>query len=109
MARAVLKRHLGITEPPAVTLVSLQKDCIPQYTVGHDDRMAEASELLEKYEGRLRVAGNSYTGVGVNDCVRAASDVVTGLVGGTGKTGLESFVGGRKYVWIMASSGKKKA
>lgn len=96
MAKAVLKRHLGIDEEPEVTMVSLQKNCIPQYTVGHDDRMADASQLLEKYGGRLRVAGNSYTGVGLNDCLRAARGVVTSLVEGTGKTGLETFVGGRQ-------------
>lgn len=108
MAKAVLKRHLGITEEPKVIKVALQKNCIPQYTVGHDDRMAQTSRLLEeRYEGRLRVAGSSYTGVGFNDCVRAAKDVVDGLLvddNGTGKgetkTGLESFVGGRKWVWV---------
>lgn len=99
MAKAILKRHLGIEEEPEAVTVGLQKDCIPQYTVGHDERMDQASQLLENYEGTLRVAGNSYTGVGLNDCVRSARDVVTGLVEGTGKTGLESFVGGRKWVW----------
>lgn len=100
MAKAVLKRHLGINEEPKAINVSLQKNCIPQYTVGHDARMEETSLLLEKFEGRLRVAGNSYTGVGLHDCVRAAQAVVTGLVNGKGKTGLESFVGGRQWVWF---------
>lgn len=103
MAKAVLKRHLGIDEEPVATTVSLQKDCIPQYFVGHDIRMGLASKELEKYEGRLRVAGNSFTGVGLNDCLRAARDVVTGLVKGTGKTGLEKFVGGRKFLNVRES------
>lgn len=102
MAKAVLKRHLGIDEEPAAVRVSLQRDCIPQYIVGHDERMGEASVLLDrKFGGRLRVAGNSYTGVGLNDCVRAARDVVAGLVEGTGRTGLDGFVGGRKWVWMQ--------
>lgn len=100
MARAILKRHLGVEEEPQAVRVSLQHDCIPQYAVGHDDRMADASIVLDGWKGRLRVAGNSYTGVGLNDCVRAARDVVKGLVDGTGTTGLESFVGGRKWSWI---------
>lgn len=99
MARAVLERHLGITEEPQVVRVALQKNCIPQYTVGHEERMAETSHLLERFDGRLRVAGSSYTGVGMNDCVHAARKVVDGLVDGTGKTGLDSFVE-RKRVWI---------
>jgi len=104
MAKAILKRHLGIDTEPLVTRVSLQHDCIPQYTVGHDDRMSAASHVLEKWGGRLRVAGNSYTGVGLNDCVRAARDIVKGLVDGTKKTGLEAFVGGKEWSWVKPES-----
>ena len=100
MAKAVLKRHLGIAEEPQAVRVGLQKSCIPQYEVGHEQRMEQASKALEVFEGRLRVAGNSYTGVGLNDCVRAAQDVVRGLVLGTAKTGLEGFVGGREWIWV---------
>ena len=99
MAKTILQRHLQITETPVAVRVSLQKDCIPQYEVGHDQRMEQASRDLEVFEGRLRVAGNSYTGVGLNDCVRAASDVAFGLVLGTSRTGLEQFVGGKKWTW----------
>ena len=110
LAKAVLERHLNITEAPRVGRVSLQRDCIPQYSVGHDDRMESLSRDLERtFGGRLRVAGNSYTGVGLNDCVRAARDVVRGLVTGMAKTGLESFVGGRKWSWWPPDSLKKEA
>ena len=92
MAKSILARHLKIREEPQAVRVGLQKDCIPQYTVGHSQRMETAREDLEKhFHGRLRVAGNSYAGVGLNDCVRSARDVVDGLVTGKGKTGLESF------------------
>lgn len=107
MAKSILKRHLGITEEPAKVLASLQKDCIPQYTVGHEERMKTAhDELMSGFGGRLAVAGNSYTGVGVNDCVRGARDVVirlkdslgVGSEGGLAVTGLETFLYERKYV-----------
>lgn len=95
MAKAIIARHLGITEQPQAVHVGLQKDCIPQYTVGHDDRMQRAHHLLEQeFDGRLRVAGNSYTGVGLNDCVRAAKDVVQGLITGEQKTGLDNYAEG---------------
>lgn len=100
MAKAILKRHLNITAEPEAVRVGLQKSCIPQYEVGHEQRMEQASKDLEAFEGRLRVAGSSYTGVGLNDCVRAAKDCVTGLVQGTSETGLEGFVGGRKWAWV---------
>ncbi|KAL8691373.1 MAG: hypothetical protein Q9218_003393 [Villophora microphyllina] len=91
MAKAILKRHLGISEEPKAVHVGLQKNCIPQYTVGHHGRMAQANKALKKFNGRLRVAGNSYNGVGLNDCVRSAEDVVTGLIKGSNLTGLEFF------------------
>ena len=100
MAKALLNRHLGINEKPQAIRVSLQRNCIPQYGVGHEARMEDASHRLDSFRGRLRVAGNSYTGVGLNDCIRAARDVVRGLTDGTGKTGLESFVGGKEWLWV---------
>ena len=92
MAKAILKRHLGVSEEPQAVRVGLQRDCIPQYTVGHHRRMEQANDALKKFSGRLRVAGNSYNGVGLNDCVRSARDVAIGLVEDTDeRTGLESF------------------
>ena len=94
MARTVLARHLGVVEELAASNVSMQRRCIPQYHVGHEEFMKDAHGQLQKhFGGRLRVAGNSYTGVGVNDCVRAARDVAKGLVapGGMERTGLERF------------------
>jgi len=109
MATAVLYRHLGISEEPAAAMATLQADCIPQYKVGHSAQMGRAhTELLNAFGGRLRVAGSSYTGVGVNDCLRAAYDVVQGLRDGVSapqgskkremsakRTGLERFAWGR--------------
>lgn len=100
MAKAILKRHLGVSEEPQAVRVALQRDCIPQYTVGHHSRMAQANEALKIFQGRLRVAGNSYNGVGLNDCVRSAREVVMGLVDVSDvKTGLESFT--EEYAPVM--------
>ncbi|KAK6582328.1 hypothetical protein PZA11_004736 [Diplocarpon coronariae] len=99
MARAVLHRHLKIKDRPAAVRVSLQKDCIPQYTVGHDQRMSVAHhDLMRAFKGKLAVAGNSYSGVGLNDCVRAARQLVLGMKRGTVVTGLEDF--GRNDLWV---------
>ena len=100
MAKAILQRHLCIRTEPQAVRVSLQRDCIPQYEVGHDMRMETAHNQLARWRGKLRVAGNSFTGVGLNDCVRAARDVVKGLAEGTGTTGLDDFAGGRAWSWV---------
>ena len=91
LAMSVLHRHLGVTVAPTAYNVALQKNCIPQYIVGHSARMRAAhGELTRAYKGRLRVAGSWYTGVGVNDCVKAAWSVARGLKEEV-QTGLESF------------------
>lgn len=102
MAKAVLKRHLAIGEDPRVVKVTLQKDCIPQYHVGHHQRMIDISnDLKRNFKGRLRVVGSSYTGVGVNDCIRAAKNLVRNFHNGTGQTGLERFGAKEEWTWMM--------
>lgn len=101
MARAVLKRHLQIEAEPTAHSAALNRNCIPQYTVGHDARMNRAhGELINQFQGKLAVAGGSYCGISVNDCIRSARDVVTGLQYHTDLTGLEHFTSPRKYELI---------
>ncbi|KAF2773723.1 Protoporphyrinogen oxidase [Teratosphaeria nubilosa] len=98
LARSVVKRHLGITEEPEAYQVNLQSDCIPQYTVGHERRLQDAhNNIWREYKGHLRVAGSWMSGVGVNDCLRSAYDVVESFAGGRDGTGLEH-VGTQEYV-----------
>ncbi|KAF3906561.1 hypothetical protein ABW20_dc0107921 [Dactylellina cionopaga] len=90
MAREVLQHHLGITEAPAETMATLQRDCIPQYAVGHAGRLRQVHEnLMDKMGGKLVLAGNSYGGVGLNDCVRSGRDAAFGVAAGRKMTGLE--------------------
>ena len=100
MAAAVVERHLGIRERPHAVKVTLQRDCIPQYTVGHQDRMLAAHRsLLDAYSGRVRVAGSWFTGVAVPDCALAGYDVVEKLKQGVVLSGLErALLGGEMYI-----------
>lgn len=115
MAKAVLRRHLNINEEPEKVLVGLQSKCIPQYTVGHEERLRKVhGELTTAFKGRLSVAGNWIDGVGLNDCVRGARDVVMSLKGDSGQninengvTGLEEFQGPR--VWVETKTAAYKA
>ncbi|KAK8171341.1 hypothetical protein BKA80DRAFT_306098 [Phyllosticta citrichinensis] len=80
MAKQLLARHIGLVDEPVVAVATLQRDALPQYTVGHHARVAQVREwLLASFAGRLRVAGNSYGGIGVHDCVFSARSVVEGL------------------------------
>lgn len=101
MATEVLKRHLKIVEKPLLSNVTLQRECIPQYHVGHDERLKAAhGDLMKGFRGRVGVAGSSFGGVGLNDCVRGARDIARRVAEGgeEGVTGLEGWVRGRKWV-----------
>ncbi|RKF64507.1 Protoporphyrinogen oxidase [Erysiphe neolycopersici] len=92
MAKAVVKRHLGISKEPDLARVKLHKDCIPQYTVGHQRLLSQAKNELSDFMGRLSVTGSGYRGVGVNDCAASARDLVSRMPVGIGSnltTGLE--------------------
>jgi len=92
MARRVLERHLGIKDEPVLSNAVFQRSCIPQYTVGHHQRMEVAHwHLKEHFHGRLSVLGSSYCGVGVNDVVRSARRVATNIAENNPITGLEAF------------------
>ncbi|KAF2711386.1 Protoporphyrinogen oxidase [Pleomassaria siparia CBS 279.74] len=104
LAKSVIQRHLGITEEPAACHVSLHHDCIPQYTVGYEDRLKQYGEKLQSdFKGKVRVVGNQYNGVGVNDCVRGAWSLAKALSGdGWKKTscGLDRAMDTRP--WVLA-------
>ncbi|KAE8353618.1 hypothetical protein BDV28DRAFT_104267 [Aspergillus coremiiformis] len=73
MSRNLLHRHLGITDAPTVTRSRLQRNAIPQYTVGHLSRMHDLSRSARReLNNRLTIAGSWYNGVGVTDCIRQA-------------------------------------
>jgi oxygen-dependent protoporphyrinogen oxidase len=76
----MLERHLGITDTPTVARSRLQKDAVPQYTVGHLDRMYSLSATVRNdFNRRLVLAGNWYNGISVGDCVR--SGILASTVG----------------------------
>lgn len=75
---------LHIRGTPALIRVYRWPQAMPQYLVGHLERVAAARAHLRATPG-LVLAGSAYEGVGIPDCIRqgkeAASAVLTGLVG----------------------------
>ncbi len=70
IARTELQRTLGITATPTTTLVTRWPDAIPQYGLGHQSRIARITHALERHP-RVALAGASYGGIGVPDCIRS--------------------------------------
>ena len=103
LARSVLEAHLKITDKPAAVKVNLARDCIPQYTVGHGGRMSKINDALyEAFQGRLKVAGSWYGGVGVNDCIAAGFRTALELEKFPRRCGLEAFLP-EHQVWALRS------
>lgn len=73
MAREGLERHLGIARQPDAVTIKLATHAIPQYTLGHTQRVAQATLGLQQYFPRIALLGNSYHGVAVNDCIAEAA------------------------------------
>lgn len=71
LVRAELKDILGINAEPELTRIYRHHRAIPQYHVGHADRLAAVEYALGKLPG-LMLTGNAYRGVSLNDCVENA-------------------------------------
>jgi oxygen-dependent protoporphyrinogen oxidase len=69
--RADLQTIMGIKEAPSFTRIFRHPQAIPQYTVGHGKRLEALAEKGTAFSG-LFLTGNSYRGIGLNDCVAAA-------------------------------------
>jgi len=70
-----LQATMGIDANPSFTRVFRHPQAIPQYTVGHGQRLQALEERLTRHPG-LILTGNSYRGIGLNDCVAAAQRAV---------------------------------
>lgn len=66
-----LKVTMNIDTEPSFVQIFRHPQAIPQYTVGHGQRLSALDGLLKAHSG-LILTGNSYRGIGLNDCVAAA-------------------------------------
>ncbi|HEX6510426.1 MAG TPA: protoporphyrinogen oxidase [Chloroflexota bacterium] len=67
-ARTELRATLGIVQTPALHRVYRWMQGMPQYTLGHLDRLRMIEECLQELPG-IFLAGNAYRGVGIPDCI----------------------------------------
>lgn len=65
-----LQKHLNITASPESIKVFRAKEAIPQYDVGHLERLAKIEQSLAEWSfSKVKLIGSSYHGVSVNDCI----------------------------------------
>lgn len=65
-----LRQIFGVKGTPEMTSVTRYDRAMPQYHVGHLDRVAAIEKQVAALPG-LELAGNAYRGVGIPDCVHS--------------------------------------
>ncbi len=63
-----VKETMGIDELPDISYVKRWERGIPNYRVGHLEKMKKLFDRLKEHKG-LYLSSNAYFGVGLNDCV----------------------------------------
>jgi oxygen-dependent protoporphyrinogen oxidase len=66
-----LRQLLGLTGEPRAMSVTRHLEAMPQYHVGHLERVTHIASLVAHCPG-LVLAGNAYHGVGIPDCIHSA-------------------------------------
>ncbi|XP_015510952.2 protoporphyrinogen oxidase [Neodiprion lecontei] len=74
-----VKTILHIEADPVAHNVAILKDCIPQYVVGHEQRIRGIENYLVKHKLPLFLCGSSYYGVGLNDVVLSAKQAASAV------------------------------
>ncbi|PFG07144.1 oxygen-dependent protoporphyrinogen oxidase [Bacillus sp. es.034] len=64
-----LSKIMEIDGPPDFTIVSRYKNSMPQYTVGHRERIQRMYEQAEATLPGVFIAGSSYDGLSIPDCI----------------------------------------
>lgn len=71
-----LNKTMNITAKPVFHVVTRWKNTMPQYTVGHKERIQRVKESLSKELPGVFLAGSSFEGVGIPDCIDQGHDAV---------------------------------
>ncbi|KAB7704958.1 protoporphyrinogen oxidase [Bacillus aerolatus] len=71
-----LNKTMSITAEPDFMVVSRWKKAMPQYTIGHQQRLNDIEEHLQREMPGLFIGGSSFKGLGLPDCIDQGEEVV---------------------------------
>lgn len=71
-----LNKVMDIEGDPEFSVVTRWQNKMPQYTVGHQKIVAQVREQMKKELPGIFLAGSSYDGVGIPDCIGSAETAV---------------------------------
>jgi oxygen-dependent protoporphyrinogen oxidase len=78
--RLELGQSLRVMAPPVFHHIVRWDKAIPQYNLGHLDRLAWIDDRLAARHSRLFLGGNAYRGVALTDCVEQAGRLAQRVV-----------------------------
>jgi oxygen-dependent protoporphyrinogen oxidase len=84
---ANLKDIMGLAADPEFVSIYRHQQAIPQYLVGHSERLRIIDAELQKFPG-LVLTGNAFRGVSLNDCVLNAMTTAQSLLPDPVKAGV---------------------
>jgi len=90
--RQELRDLLGIAAPPNFCRIYRHPFSMPQYHVGHRERIRRIETLAGQFHA-LALAGNAYGGVGIADCIRSGEEAAERIL-----AALKEFSGGSDAV-----------
>ncbi len=79
LTRRELRETLGITAAPERVWVFRWRPALPQYTLGHRERVEAIFRRANAWPG-LHLVGNAYRGVGIPDVVAGAKQAAQGVL-----------------------------
>lgn len=74
-----LRQWLGIQGEPLYIDWQYYRDAMPQYTIGHHQRVKRLQAVCESMPG-IYLGGASYEGVGIPDCIAASNQAAIRLI-----------------------------
>jgi oxygen-dependent protoporphyrinogen oxidase len=72
LARQELAQTLNLTAEPLLSKVFYWESAMPQYNLGHPERLKRIEQHLKNLPG-LALAGNAYGGIGIPDCIHSGA------------------------------------
>ncbi|MFC3040667.1 protoporphyrinogen oxidase [Virgibacillus xinjiangensis] len=75
-----LRKVMKIKGKPEFTVITRWKNGRPQYHVGHVERLAEVRANMESHLPGVYLAGASYEGGGIPDCIEQGEQAVTNVL-----------------------------
>lgn len=75
-----LMKTIGIKGAPVDTVVSRWKNAMPQYTVGHEEKIARVKQELHEHFPTVKLSGSSFEGISIPECVKQGQTVAKEII-----------------------------